>query len=194
MIKWTLLWVIALLLGGCSASMNGDQSGSADAGEQAEVDKAYDHLAQQLVAQPGDEVRKRFTLHKQQADSLGMQHLYFSQHVANIEVLDAELIVHFRQNEIYRQDGEIVDVSRAADSTPQIGQPEAFAVVAERYPGLTREQLHQAALFWLPQQDRSLRLVYLLEMRAGLSRNFYLVDAHSGEFIKVLSGMPSTLQ
>jgi Zn-dependent metalloprotease len=153
-------------------------------------DRARQHLEKLPEYPRFEQSGLSLRLQSNKTDELGMTHLRFQQQFQNIPLKYAEVIVHLKQQEVYRVDGSLAEV--VLDSAkPAVSASKAVESAAQfkqiRHPYEEDAQLKIVAL-----RRTYDRLAWEVTIHKGLQRYIFWVDANTAAVIKEISGIQTS--
>ncbi len=123
-----------------------------------------------------------------QTDELGFEHLKYRQIFKGIPVWNSETIMHIdKDQKVYRVDGKILSIDPELTVIPALTAAQASQKASEALQSDGSWTSSGEELVVYPNQDRHV-LAWSVVLMKGLNRKFVLVDAKSGEVLKILEG------
>ena len=179
------------LLGGCASGSVSDSRSVI-----SEQTSAQNISLDFLHALPGfvDFQKSGLTLEliSSNTDQLGMTHLRYAQSFNGVPLLDAQIITHVKDAQVYRMDGALARL-KLSSAVPDITGDQALDA-ALAYRKSVPDPRNEQHLVIIGTGNRYSRLAWLVTIRKGLERFIVLVDAHTGSVIRELPGMIATTQ
>jgi bacillolysin len=120
-------------------------------------------------------------------DQYGMTHLRYQQEFNSVPLLDAEIIIHIRDQSVYRMDGQLAKLALTSVQ-PSIDAKRA-AAIAVKAKNLSSPYTSSESLVIAPTTKTYDRLAWLVTVNKALKRYIFLIDANTATIIREIPGI-----